>query len=63
MEEYLRFRRLTGGVPPSFDLILLPLAIPEHVLEDPRIQALEDMANDLISVANVSYQSSCSSTP
>jgi hypothetical protein len=54
VEEYLALRRYTGAIIPSFDMILLPLDIPDSVLADPRIKELEMMAIEMVAVANVS---------
>jgi hypothetical protein len=56
VEEYLELRRLTAGLVPSLDMILLPLDIPDHLLDDPRIKELEFMVIDMVVVANVSLQ-------
>jgi len=52
IEEYLELRRYTGAIKPSFDMIFLPLDIPDWVLEDPRIKELEFMAIEMVAVAN-----------
>jgi len=52
VDEYLKLRRDTSAVKPSLDMILLPLDIPDHILDDPKMRNLEIIANDLISVAN-----------
>jgi len=52
IDEYLALRRYTGAIKPSFDLLLLPLEIPERVLQDPRVKELEMLAIDMIAVAN-----------
>lgn len=52
IEEYLALRRFTGAIKPSFDMIMLPLNIPDEILEDPRIVDLEFMAIDMVAVAN-----------
>lgn len=57
IDEYIELRLLTGAVQPSFDMILLPLSIPEDILEDPRIQKLERLANMLIVSSNVGIRS------
>lgn len=54
IEDYLSLRRRTGGMKPSFDILLLPFEIPDSVLQDPRIVNLEIISIDLVSVANVS---------
>ena len=54
IEEYLELRRLTGAMIPSFDMLLLPLDIPDQILDDPSIKALEFMVVDMVVVANVS---------
>lgn len=54
IEEYLSLRRFTGGVQPAFDLVLLPLQVPNDILEDLRIKELEIIANDLVAISNVS---------
>jgi hypothetical protein len=56
VEEYLALRRYTGAIIPSFDMILLPLDIPDSVLADPRINELEMIAAEMVCVANVSLQ-------
>lgn len=56
LEDYLKLRRRTGAIKPSFDLILLPLEIPRIYLESPLVKQLEIIAIDLIAVANVSPQ-------
>ena len=53
VEEYLNLRVFTGGVFPSFALLLLPLDIPEHILEGEKVRKLERLGNEMISVANV----------
>lgn len=55
LEDYLKLRRRTGAIKPSFDLILLPLEIPPIYLESPLVEQLETIAIDLIAVANVSH--------
>jgi hypothetical protein len=54
IEDYLALRRRTSAVKPSLDLLLLPLEIPNNVLQDPKVKELETLANDMIAVANVS---------
>jgi len=54
IDAYLALRRYTGAIKPSFDLILLPVEIPDEVLLDPRIVKLEMIAIDMVAVANVS---------
>ena len=53
IDDYLALRRYTGAIKPSFDLILLPVEIPDEVLLDPRIVNLEMIAIDMVAVANV----------
>lgn len=57
IEEYLELRRYTGAIKPSFDLLLLPLEIPDSLLLDPKVKELEIIAIDMIAVANVSIVS------
>ncbi|KAK7463516.1 hypothetical protein VKT23_006864 [Stygiomarasmius scandens] len=52
IDAYLALRRYTGAIKPSFDLILLPVEIPDEVLLDPRIVKLEMIAIDMVAVAN-----------
>ncbi|KAK7443530.1 hypothetical protein VKT23_015703 [Stygiomarasmius scandens] len=52
IDDYLALRRYTGAIKPSFDLILLPVEIPDEVLLDPRIVNLEMIAIDMVAVAN-----------
>jgi len=52
IDDYLSLRRSTGGIKPSFDLLLLPLEIPEDLLEHAVIKELETIALDMIVVAN-----------
>ncbi|GJJ12837.1 hypothetical protein Clacol_007082 [Clathrus columnatus] len=52
IEEYLKLRRGTSAIQPSFDLLLLPLDIPRLYLESSSIKKLEIIAIDLIAVAN-----------
>jgi len=52
IEGYLELRRYTGAIKPSFDMILMPLDIPEVVLEEPKIKELEAMAIEMVAVAN-----------
>ena len=53
IEEYYELRRNTIGAKPSFDLLLLPLEIPEEILEDPRIATLAELSIDMIILGNV----------
>lgn len=57
VEDYLKLRRRTGAIKPSFDLILLPLEIPTVYLESLFVKQLEIIAIDLIAVANVRLNS------
>ena len=59
IEEYLELRRSTGAIKPSFDLMLLPLDLPEEVSESAEVRELEVIAIDLIAVANVCFLLSC----
>jgi len=52
IDEYLELRRYTGAIKPSLDMILLPLDIPDYILDDQRIRNLESMAIEMIAVAN-----------
>lgn len=54
IDDYLELRRYTGAIKPSFDMILLPLEIPDCLLEDQRVVDLEIIAIDMVAVANVS---------
>ena len=55
VDDYLALRRATGGIKPSFDFILLPLEIPQHLLEHEAVKELETIALDMIVVANVRH--------
>lgn len=54
LDDYMELTLLTGGVQTTFDMILLPFSIPQHILEDHRVQKLERLANELIVTFNVS---------
>jgi hypothetical protein len=51
--EYLDLRRRTIGAKPSFDLLLLPLELPDHILDHPVITELAQLSIDMIILANV----------
>ena len=53
IDDYLRLRRFTGAIKPSYDLMLLSMEIPDSVLLDQRIVDLEFMSIDMVAVANV----------
>ncbi|KAF8516537.1 terpenoid synthase [Hysterangium stoloniferum] len=52
IDDYLSLRRFTGAIKPSYDMILLPLEIPDEILLDRRIVDLEFMSIDMVAVAN-----------
>src|SRR6266702_399500 len=56
LETYIDMRRDTSGCKPVFDLIeySLDLELPDVVIEDPVIVALNQGANDLVTWSNVS---------
>jgi hypothetical protein len=60
ISDYLDLRRNTIGAKPSFDLLLLPLELPDYILDHPIITELVVLAIDMIILANVSARrSSC----
>jgi len=56
LQTYIEIRRETSACKPVFDLIeySLDLELPDDVIEDPIIMALNQGANDLVTWANVS---------
>ena len=54
ISDYLILRRNTGAVESCFTLLQLGLKLPATLFEDPTILKLEDCANDLIALGNVS---------
>ena len=54
IDEYFELRRDTIGAKPFFDLLLLPLEIPDEILNDPKIGQLAQLSIDMIIMANVS---------
>ncbi|KAF8532360.1 isoprenoid synthase domain-containing protein [Gautieria morchelliformis] len=52
IDDYLTLRRFTGAIKPSYDLMLMPMEIPDSVLLDQRIVDLEFMSIDMVAVAN-----------
>ncbi len=65
LETYIDMRRDTSGCKPVFDLIeySLDLELPNVVVEDPVIVALNQGANDLVTWSNVSARSFVRVTP
>jgi len=55
ISEYLDLRRRTIGAKPSFDLLLLPLDLPDHILDHPVITELMFLSVDMIILANDVY--------
>ena len=55
ISEYLDLRRRTIGAKPSFDLLLLPLELPDHILDHPVITELSQLSIDMIILANVRF--------
>ena len=53
ISDYLDLRRRTIGAKPSFDLLLLPLELPDHILDHPVITELMFLSIDMIILANV----------
>jgi hypothetical protein len=55
IESYIELRRDTSGCKPVFDLIEYSLGIdlPECVVTDPIIKALNEGTNDLVTWSNV----------
>ena len=55
-EDYLALRKDTSGLRPCFVLceFAAGLDLPDEVMEDARIKALEDAANDWVAWTNVS---------
>ena len=53
ISDYMDLRRRTIGAKPSFDLLLLPLELPDHILDHPVITELMFLAIDMIILANV----------
>jgi hypothetical protein len=56
IESYIDLRRDTSGCKPVFDLIeyALDIELPEFVVTDPIIKALNEGSNDLVTWSNVS---------
>jgi len=52
LESYLALRRETGAVTCCFNLLLIPLEIPDDILRDPRIVYLETLGLDMVCVGN-----------
>ncbi|PCH37689.1 terpenoid synthase [Wolfiporia cocos MD-104 SS10] len=54
LESYIDIRRDTSGCKPSFDLIeyAMDIDLPDFVVEDPVIKALNQAANDLVTWSN-----------
>ncbi|KAM6508217.1 Delta(6)-protoilludene synthase [Fusarium falciforme] len=55
IQSYLQLRRYTGGTEPSYPINLIHSNLPDYVLEHPTIKRLEDVATDMIIVANDIY--------
>ena len=53
-DDYLDLRRRTSAVKSCLDLLLFGMEIPEDILADERIAALERLTNDMVSISNVS---------
>jgi hypothetical protein len=55
IESYIDLRRDTSGCKPVFDLIeyALDIELPEYVVNDPIIKALNEGSNDLVTWSNV----------
>lgn len=55
VQSYLVLRRYTGGTEPSYPINLIHFHLPDHILDHPVIKRLEDLATDMIIVANDIY--------
>ena len=53
ISDYMDLRRRAGACKPAFDLLLLPLELPNHILDHPIIAELTILSMDMISLANV----------
>lgn len=52
LDSYFPFRRDTIGSKPCFDLLLLSVDVTDTLLESPLMSELEELANDMIIIAN-----------
>ena len=55
IQSYLTLRRYTGGTEPSYPINLIHSNLPDYVLDHPVVKRLEDLATDMIIVANDIY--------
>ena len=53
-EEHFALRRLTGGLMPSFDFIVMPYNLPDEAENHPIIARMKLAVGDLVITANVS---------
>ena len=61
-EEHFALRRLTGGLMPSFDFIVMPYNLPDEAENHPIIARMKLAVGDLVITANVSLLAPTSST-
>lgn len=56
LESYIQWRRDTGAVYATFafGLFALDLDLPDEVFESPEMKLMEDLANDVVVLSNVS---------